>query len=145
LSDAGWLRERVESGASITDIAEAVGRRPRTVWSALRRHGIETPTRRARATVDLDGVLAAWRRGDRVDDIAAAHGRSVAWVRVAVRNVPRAVVPPRRRRLSRFPELNDVAWLRAQLKAGRTCASIAREVGSDGHNVRYMLRRHGLR
>lgn len=142
LPDASWLRERIVSGASITEIAEETGRRPRTVWAALRRHGISTPTRHARAQVDRNSVLAAWKRGDHVDDIAAAHGRSVAWVRDAVRNVPRDVAPPRRPRPSRFPELNDPTWLQAQLDSGRSIGSIAREVGTDRHNVSYMLDRY---
>jgi hypothetical protein len=145
LSDPTWLRECVESGASISDIAAAPERKKRTIWYHLQRHNIPTPDLYRRARVDRDALFDAWRRGDHVDDIAVATGFSVAWVRDAVRNVPRRITPPRRARPSRFPQLNDAAWLRAQLAAGRSIGSIASEVGTDRHNLRYMLRRHGLR
>ena len=138
--DPDWLRQRIEAGATVREIAAEAGRSPRGVRYALRRHGIPTPREHRNATTDVEAIRAAWRRGDSAATIAAEHDRSESWVKSRVAKVPRDHPPP----ASRFPPLNDASWLRIQLAVGRSAKAIAREVGTDAHNVRAAFRRHSI-
>jgi hypothetical protein len=56
LTDGDWLRAQLDTGRTVTDIANEVGRTPRAVRYTLRRHDIPTPRDRALAHVSRNAV-----------------------------------------------------------------------------------------
>ena len=76
LSDVEWLRARIQVGATTKEIATEVGQTPRTVRNALHRHGIPLPSQLRREAIDVEVVLADYRRGVPLNRIAAGHAVS---------------------------------------------------------------------
>jgi hypothetical protein len=142
LSDAGWLRARLDAGRSVAAIAAEVGCTPRAVRYALRRHGIASPRERRTAHVSDADILDDWRAGLTVAAIAARYNITLHQVQYRVGGVPRP--RPKQQRKSSRAELNDPGWLRVELALGATVASIARQVRLDRRAVRAALRRHGV-
>ena len=90
-------------------------------------------------------MLADYRAGVKMAEIAARHGVSKEWIATRVKTLRRdqggagdATV-----RRYKFPQLEDEAWLRERLeKVG--IRQVAREVGTSGRTVRAAIRRHGI-
>ena len=146
LRSAAWLRRRVEGGASVAEMAAETGRTESAVRKALRGHGIDPPSRQPRRgrsdpSQPVDWAMAEvdWRKGYPIVTIARLYGLTSEQVRYRFRDVPRVPLPQRG---SKYPELNDPAWLRVELARGQTVAAIARTVGCAGHVVVAALRRH---
>ena len=90
--DVDWLRGRVEAGASALEIAAEAGCTPRTVRNLLHRSEIELPRERRNKLVTA-AVLADYRAGVKVAEIAATHGVGTDWIarRVKASGVTRDV------------------------------------------------------
>ena len=106
--DIDWLRAQVESGASVTEMAAEAGCTPRTVRNVLHRNKIPLPREHRNEQVTA-AVLADYRAGVKMAEIAAKHGVSKDWIatRVKTYGVTREVpVTPTVRRY-KFPQLED--------------------------------------
>jgi hypothetical protein len=123
LTDADWLRRRLETGATATQLGDELGVTARDVRNALRSHGIALPRDMRVAHVDWSKLEHDWRKGFPVRDIARLYGVTEHQVVYRMRDVPRTPRP--RERPSKYPLLNDPAQLRISLALGRTVADIA--------------------
>ena len=142
--DAGWLRERVDAGASAADIAAEAYVSPRAVRYALHRHGIPLPSAVRHSHVDLDAVLDAYRTGEPVDEIARRTGVSPWWIKSRATRLGAERPPGRPRRKSKYGELEDRRWLLEQLAGGRTAYAIAKQLGTTRQTVNIALTVHGI-
>ena len=142
--DADWLRARVEGGATAREIAAEAGCHPRTVRNWLHRYKIQLPRERRNQQVTA-AVLADYRAGVKMAEIAAGHRVSTDWIAARVRayGVTRDVPVTRTVRRYRFPQLEDGAWLRARLEEAGI-RQVARDVGTSPSTVRAAIRRHGI-
>ena len=142
LDDAAWLRERIEAGASATEIGDETGHTPRKVRDALRAHGIPLPRQQRLAHVDWAGLEHDWRKGYPVKTIARLYRLTEDQVTYQMADVPRVPLPTERP--SKYPQLNDPSQLRIDLALGRTVGDIARDAGCARRVVVAALRRHGI-
>lgn len=144
LADREWLAERIAEGLTTVEIAAAAGCTDRTVRNAIVAHGLPRPAR----TQDggpIDVAVAAYVEGMALETAARVHG--VGKHRLKRVLLERDVVLRGRTpslRGSRYPQLNDRAWLAEQMARGVPLKAVAREVGCDRQTVRKALRRHGL-
>ena len=125
-------------------MAGEAGCTPRTVRNLLHRNKIPLPREHRNERVTA-AVLADYRAGVKMAEIAATYGVSEDWIatRVKTYGVTREVpVTPTVRRY-KFPRLEDEAWLRERLEEV-SIRQVGREVGTSGSVVRAAIRRHGI-
>ena len=143
LTDADWLRRRLDKGYTTAQIAGEAGTTQRAVRMAVRRHGLHTDREAHFAAVDVAGIVQAYRAGERVPAIAERHRVSDTWIRrrLAADGVERRTPPHRPVTYSR---LDDRRWLLERIAAGRGLKRIAQELGCSPGAVRAALRRHSI-
>jgi hypothetical protein len=135
MTDPAWLRrEYIERGRTIDDLAAEVGCSVSTIGYHLRRQGI-----RKRAEFDEE-----WLRRRHVHERATVAEMAVevgVSYRVILRALHRHGIPLVGRRQARIEQLHDLAWLRAQIAAGRSQRDIAAELGCSKSAVSMVVAR----
>lgn len=142
LTDADWLRQRLEAGTSAIQLGDELGVTARDVRNALKSHGLPLPRDMRVAHVDWAQLEHDWRKGYPVRTIARLYRLTEHQVAYRMRDVPRRPQP--QQRPSKYPLLNDPAQLRIGLALGRTVTDIAREAGCARRVVVAALRRHEI-
>ena len=146
LTDAGWLRDRVEQrGASASDLARELGVGILEVHTALTAAGVVWTGRRPPTYPQLyvNGWLAEqFAAGGSVRSIAETVGCSASAVRHAADKLG---VSRRRFAAPTFPQLHDPEWLRERYVAqGQTSQEIAALIGCTENSVLRALHAAGI-
>jgi hypothetical protein len=148
LHDVDWLRHALAT-MSTEDVARRLGCAPQSVRYAARKYGVpalvnghDPPPSVSAALADRSWLAARREAGATIAEIAAELGTATTRVAKALRV---AGVPPltRKGRATRWPQLHDVAWVRAQL-VGKSRAQVARELGCSPWSVNEAARRAGV-
>lgn len=140
--DVDDLRQRIEAGTTVAELAAERGITPRSVRLALRRLGVPLPSDVRRRRVNWAQVERDWRDNMTVSAIAHKYGITENQVRYGVRQVAGSSA---RRAQPRYARLRDASWLRVQLAVGRSQADIARQLGADPTTVCEAIARHGIK
>lgn len=151
LSNREWFVEQLKT-KTLTEIGEIAGRTRNMVNKWRVKHGLSLPsrTRSARATIKRleksDIERAYW--DDEDANLKTAAEKLGVCDRVLVREMKRLGIPSKLKgrhsgRITQFPQLHDVEWLRAQLSL-RSLSDVAKEVGTNASNVRQQAIRQGI-
>ncbi len=146
LAEDPSLAELVRSGHGVADLADSFGVTTRTVRAALLHAGLPNPDE---TTSEPDGFL---HDRARLEDLYLTQGLTQTQIAeiggVAQAQVSRALIrlgiPTRKSKYVQYPELDDVAFLRACLEQGLTYDQIADRVGCSWGGVMSAMTRHGL-
>ena len=148
LHDVNWLQQALAS-LSTEDVARQLGCAPQSVRYAARKYGVPALVNGHDPPVAVSAVLAdrpwlAARRdagatmAEMADELGTTRTRVAEALRVA------GLPPLSRKGASRmWPELYDVAWVKAEL-AGKSRAQVARQLGCSPWSVQQAARRAGV-
>lgn len=141
LDDPDWMA--AHDSLTRAEIAALLDCSREAVTTARRRHGLREPLGAVYAKLDDRSWLErryhddGWSQQRIADEIGCS--------RTAVTQaMKRLGIPARPPRTPQHHQLSDAAWLASQVKAGRSHAQIAEEVGCHRTSVADALRRHGL-
>ena len=151
LSSRAWFVEQLKT-KTLTEIGAIAGRTRNMVNKWRVKHGLSLPprTRSAQATIKRleksDIERAYW--DDEDANLKTAAEKLGVCDRVLVREMKRLGIPSKLKgrhsgRITAFPKLHDIEWLREQL-ATRSLSDVAAELGTNASNVRQQAIRQGV-